>query len=120
MTDFTFALRQLFKHPGYAAIAILTFDLGIGSTTANFSVVTLRKHVVLSALKLVAVGLAIGLPAALLVARALQYQLFEIGPSDPVTLLAITLIQALAAALAAGLPAGRAARVDPLVALRTE
>ena len=69
---------------------------------------------------LVAFGLAVGVPAAILASRLIASQLFELKPGDPVTFLATCLIMAAAAVTASYLPARRAASVDPMQALRTE
>ena len=69
---------------------------------------------------LVAIGMAIGVPAALGAAKLISSQLFGLNPSDPVTLLTAVVLLTLVAALAGYLPARRASRVDPLVALRYE
>jgi len=78
-------------------------------------------HMVLSeAARLSATGLAVGLVAALLLSRSLASLLFGVAPAGPVTLAAVVLVLSLAALAAGSLPAWRAARVDPLQALRTE
>ena len=70
--------------------------------------------------RLAAIGLAVGLPLCFVLARAVRDQLFGISNYDPLTLCAVcTLILAVAFASAA-LPARRAAKVDPIVALRYE
>ncbi|MGP8246345.1 MAG: ABC transporter permease [Bryobacteraceae bacterium] len=66
------------------------------------------------------VGLALGLAAALGMARLLASLLFGIGAGDPVTFIAIPLALAAAAALAIYIPARRAVRIDPMDALRCE
>ncbi|MEP7346989.1 MAG: ADOP family duplicated permease, partial [Gemmatimonadaceae bacterium] len=72
------------------------------------------------ALKLVAGGVAVGVPLALGAARLLRSQLFGVGPTDPASIiLALTVLTA-SAVLAALIPAIRAARVAPLIALRQE
>jgi putative ABC transport system permease protein len=70
--------------------------------------------------KLVGLGLFLGLAAALASGRLLESLLFQTSPHDPLTLAAITLILALVATLACLLPARRATKVDPMVALRAE
>jgi ABC-type antimicrobial peptide transport system permease subunit len=72
------------------------------------------------ALILAAVALAIGLGGAVVLSRVLQTLLFEVAPTDPASLAAAGLIVLAVSALAAMLPAWRAMRVDPMVALRYE
>jgi putative ABC transport system permease protein len=79
-----------------------------------------RRLILGEALTLVGLGLAIGLPIALLSGRAAQNALFNVPASDPVTLVAVLLVFLGAAVVAAAVPAHRASRVDPLEALRAE
>lgn len=72
------------------------------------------------AMRLVTIGLLIGLMAAALLVRLAATQLFEVSPFDPATFAVTVLILALAALIAAFIPAWRAARVDPVTALRNE
>ena len=72
------------------------------------------------ALSQLAIGLAIGLPAALAAGRLLQSQLFAVSPTDPVVLFGACAVLTVAAAIAALLPARRAAALDPVKALRVE
>ena len=81
---------------------------------------SILRLVVGSVLAQVAAGVVVGLPLALLATRALQGLLFEIAPTDPTSFALVPLLL-LAAGLAAALgPARRAARVDPVAALRWE
>jgi predicted permease len=65
-------------------------------------------------------GVAIGLVAALLLTRYLRTLLFEISPTDPVTLGSVSVGLLVVSLVASWLPARRAARVEPVVALRSE
>ena len=67
-----------------------------------------------------AIGLVIGLLGSLALTRSMQSFLFEISPSDPLTLAAVAVLLGAVALLAYYIPARRATRVDPLVALRYE
>jgi ABC-type antimicrobial peptide transport system permease subunit len=68
----------------------------------------------------VTVGLVVGVVLALVVGRALASVLYDIGAVDPLTLGVTPLVLVSAATLAAYLPARRATRVSPTVALRAE
>jgi ABC-type antimicrobial peptide transport system permease subunit len=65
-------------------------------------------------------GVAIGVLCALALTRAVQALLFGVSASDPLTLLAVAALLAAVAGLACYVPARRATRIDPLVALRDE
>jgi putative ABC transport system permease protein len=66
----------------------------------------------------VSIGLAVGLAGALGLNRLLGSLLFGVEPTDPITLIGVTLTIAIVAAVACGLPACRASRLDPNVVLR--
>ncbi len=76
--------------------------------------------VVRQGMTLTGLGIAIGLAAAAFASRALISLLFGISRLDAVTYLGVIALAALVSALACGVPAWRAARVDPAVALRAE
>ena len=73
-----------------------------------------------SGMLLVAVGLTIGIAGALALTRLMSTLLFEVSPTDPLTFAAVVLCVILATLLACYIPARRANRVDPLIALRCE
>jgi ABC-type antimicrobial peptide transport system permease subunit len=68
----------------------------------------------------VAIGIAIGLVGSFLLTRTMRSMLFEIGPNDPLTMVGIAVLLTLVALVASYIPARRATRVDPMIALRYE
>jgi putative ABC transport system permease protein len=78
------------------------------------------RSVIGEGMKLTAGGLAAGLACATVLMRLLRHQLFGVEPTDPWTLAAVAFLLAVAALLACCLPARRAMRADPLVALRRD
>jgi predicted permease len=67
---------------------------------------------------LVLLGVAVGLPASWLATRAIRGLLFDVGSSDPVTYAGVLVVLAVVAVLAGYVPARRATRIDPAIALR--
>jgi predicted permease len=78
------------------------------------------REVVGQAARVTAVGVAIGVAAALVLSRTLSTLLFEVGAADPVTYVSIALVLLGATVVASWIPARRATRVTPLSALRPE
>ncbi len=120
----------------FAAVAVLLAAAGIYGVV-SYSV-TQRTHeigvrvalgagarevlalVLAQALRLAALGLALGLAAAFALTRLLAALLFGVSPKDPLTFVLISLLLGVVALAAAWLPARRAAGLDPLRALRCE
>lgn len=89
--------------------------MALGASPAS-----LRRLVLGESAKLALVGLAVGIPAALVSARSLSSMLFSVTPADPLTFIGVALLLTLVALVAAYFPARRAMRVDPMMALRCE
>jgi len=83
-------------------------------------VAQVARLVVMQSVRLAAAGVLLGLAGALATMRVLRSLLFEVSPTDPVTLAAVAALLVATAAVASYAPARRAARVDPAEALRSE
>jgi putative ABC transport system permease protein len=119
---------------GFAATAILLAALGVYGLMAFATTQRMREFglrlalgatprrvlvtVMRDGFRLAAIGLGVGLSAAVLVARAMRQMLFGIGPFDPVTFAAMACVLLVSAGLATFLPARRATKVDPMIVLR--
>jgi putative ABC transport system permease protein len=129
----TFAMRLLI---GFASIgSVLTMvgiygvlSLSVASRRREIAIRTavgarqrdIRKLVFGEGFRLVAGGVISGIAAALVLSRVLRSFLFEVEPTDPLTLIGVGLLFAGVALLACWAPTRRAAKVDPLEALRYE
>jgi len=180
VSDLRFAVRLLLKQPGFSVINALTVALGIGATSAIFtliqgvllttppfrnceqlvvlepastvgSILTLvgiygllslsvasrgRELAIRSAVgaqlhhirnltfgegfRLIAGGVLIGIAVAILLSRALRSFLYDVQPGDPLTLIVVGALFISVGLLACWVPVRRAAKVDPLEALRYE
>jgi putative ABC transport system permease protein len=89
--------------------------MALGAERAQVLTIVLRKGLILTT-----VGIAIGLVGAAAGTRWLQGMLFGLTPLDTGTFLAVAMIFGFVATVASYLPARRATRVDPVVALRSE
>jgi ABC-type antimicrobial peptide transport system permease subunit len=88
--------------------------IAIGAGRGDVSWIFLKRG-----LLQLAVALAIGLPGALALGRVISFNLVEIEPSDPVTMIGITLVIAVVALASCLIPVRKAAKVDPVMALRS-
>ena len=106
---------------GVLAYAVVqrTQEIGIrmalGAQRAQVLALVLRKGLILTA-----IGIALGLAGAAAGARLLEGMLFGITPLDPKTFVAVSLMFSLVATFASYVPARRATKVNPIVALRND
>jgi ABC-type antimicrobial peptide transport system permease subunit len=80
----------------------------------------LQAQIVAQTLTLAVIGIALGGAASWLLGRSASGLLYGVTPADPVTFGAMVVVLTVVAAVAGWLPARRASRIDPLVALRAE
>ena len=78
------------------------------------------RPIILQAVLLAAIGIAVAMPVTLALSRAMRSVVYGIKPHDPLTMIGAAVLMIAVAALAAWIPARRAAKVDPMVALRYE
>lgn len=121
---------------GFAVVAVALAALGlygvvsfsVGQRTQEIGVRMalgakpwdIARMVFASTGRVIVAGLAVGVAVALVLARFVEGLLYDVSPRDPLTYGAVACLLAFVALLAAWLPARRAARVDPMMALRTD
>lgn len=93
----------------------IAIRMALGARTGD-----VLKSVLRAGLKLVLIGVGIGVAGAFAVTRVLSSLLYDITPTDPLTFVLVSITLSVVALLASYLPARRAAKVDPMVALRYE
>jgi predicted permease len=120
----------------FAALALVLACLGVYSVMAHLVAVRTSEIGIRMALgasprsvmrmvrahgrRLTLLGIALGIAGAFFVSRLMQQMLFEVNPADPLVYLAVAATLLLVAEFAAWLPARRATRIDPVIALRME
>ena len=100
-------------------VALRTSEIGIRMALGASPGVVLRM-VLGHGRRLTLLGIGIGVAAALVVSRLLQQVLFEVDAAEPLVYLGVSLVLLLVAEFASWLPARRATRIDPVIALRGE
>jgi putative ABC transport system permease protein len=128
---FGFLLMTVFAGVGLILVTVGVYSVLAYSTTQKTHEIGIRmalgaqgtdvlRMVVRTGFRLVVTGIAIGIVMSLALGRTVAAQLVNVTAYDPPTLAATTLLLTIAAAFACWMPARRAARVDPMVALRCE
>lgn len=112
------AAAGLFGLMSYA-VTLRTREIGIRMALGSQRS-AIQRLIVREAVLLTLAGIAIGIPGALLAGRLVSRMLFELSASDPLTLIGVCLTLLVAGLFAGYLPARRAMRLDPMVALRQE
>lgn len=119
---------------GFAAFALILTSLGIYGVVSygvnqraqeigirmalGASAAGLQKDIILQTLRLASVGLLVGALAAVVLARSIGSLLFGVTPADPLTFIGMAVLLMSVATVAGYLPARRASRIDPMIALR--
>ena len=128
-----FAMQLLVGFAGIASILTLVgiygvLSLSVGARRREIAIraaVGAQRRAILllvlmEGLRLIAIGVIVGLAAAIALSRVLTTFLFEVKPTDPATLIGVALLFVFVALLACWVPARRAVKVDPIAALRYE
>lgn len=126
---FGFVLMTIFACVGLILVTIGVYSVLAYSTAQRTHEIGIRmalgaedaevlRMVVRTGLRLVVTGLAVGIAISVVLGRVIGSQLVAVTAYDPATLAATVLLLAMTAAIACWIPARRAARVDPMVALR--
>ena len=89
--------------------------MALGAKAAEVLALILRQHLVPAS-----IGVVIGIAGAIAVSRFLESLVYGVGTTDVLTFVTVAVMLLAVAALAAYIPARRATRVDPLIALRAE
>ena len=108
----TFAVIAYLVNQGLPEIGI---RIALGATRLDILSMIVRRGMMLTT-----AGVAAGLVCAFLLSRFIQSLLFGVLPHDPATYLTAALVLIFVSLLATGIPAGRAARTDPVTCLRSE
>ena len=108
-------LYGVMNHTVSLRLREIAIRMALGAQASNVQRLFLRRG-----LQLTAIALAIGLPAAFVIAKLFNSILYGIKPNDAITFISIPLFLAFVALLASYIPARRATRLDPMIALRYE
>ena len=128
---FSFLMMAIFGSVGLVLVTIGVYSVLAYTTARRTHEIGIRMAlgaegtdvlglVVKNGLRLVTLGVALGLAASLALSRVIATQLWGISATDPITLTGAVALLLSTGAIACFIPARRAARVDPLVALRYE
>jgi len=101
------------------AVSRRTHEIGV-RMALGAQATDVRRMVMMSGLRWLAVGIGIGVPASIALARILQNRIWGIKSADPLTLVVVALVLTAVGLAACYVPARRATKVDPMVALRYE
>ncbi len=101
------------------SVSSRTQEIGV-RMALGAQVADVRRMVLSWGLRWLAVGIGIGVPASILLDKVLRNRIWGIKSADPVTLLVVSLVLSVVGLAACDIPARRAAKVDPMVALRYE
>ncbi|MFC1761139.1 ABC transporter permease [Planctomycetota bacterium] len=118
LSAFTMAIAGLYSLVSYS-MARRTHEIGVrlavGASSMNILVTALRQGLILAVM-----GVCIGLPVVLGLGYVLRTELFGVNPADPLVLVGASSVVIAVSLLASWIPARRAARIDPMEALRYE